>query len=224
MKAIGYCRVSTEDQVRHGISLDAQKAKIKAWAEVNDADLFAVHVDEGISGHRTSNRPGLQAAVADACREKAALVVLSLSRLARNTKEALELSERLDKYGADLVSLSEKIDTSSASGKMIFRLLSVLAEFERDLVAERTKSAMAYARKQMRCIGNIPFGYDEVDGMLIENEAEQNTLLLMNALRSNNLSFRKIGKELEDRGIRTKTGKTCWHPKVIRGLLQEAER
>lgn len=221
-KVIGYCRVSTEDQVRHGVSLDAQKAKIAAWAEANDAELLAVHVDEGISGHRTANRPGLQAALVDACREKAALVVLSLSRLARNTKEALELSERLDKCGADLVSLTEKIDTTSAAGKMVFRLLSVLAEFERDLVAERTKSAMAYARSQGRCVGNVPYGYDEVDGRLIENETEQKALQFIILLRERGFSLRKIGLELQNRDIKTKMGKTKWHPKVIRGILQEA--
>lgn len=158
MKAVGYIRVSTEEQARQGISLEAQEARIRAWAVANEAELISLHADEGISGFRVANRPGLQAAVDEACREKAALVVYSLSRLARNTREALELSDRLAHCGADLVSLSERIDTTSAAGKMIFRLLAVLSEFERDLVSERTRAAMAYARSQGRCVGNVPYG------------------------------------------------------------------
>lgn len=221
MKAIGYVRVSTEEQAQVGISLKAQDARIRAWAMANEADLLGVHADEGISGYKINNRPGLQAAVDEACREKAALVVHSLSRLCRNTREALELSDRLARCGADLVSLSEKIDTSSAAGKMVFRLLSVLAEFERDLIAERTRSAMAYARSQGRCVGNVPYGYDEIEGHLVENEAEQEALRLMRSFRDRGFSLRKIGQALEDRGIKTKAGNMRWHPKVIRGLLEQ---
>ena len=74
------------------------------------------------------------------------LVVYSLSRLARSTKDTIAIAERLKAGRAHLVSLSEKIDTTSASGTMIFRLFAVLAEFDRDLVSERTRGAMAYTR------------------------------------------------------------------------------
>jgi site-specific DNA recombinase len=83
--------------------------------------------DAGLSGSRADNRPALQSALTEACRRKAALVVYSLSRLARSTTGAIKISERLNKSGADLVSLSEHIDTTSAAGKMVFRLLAVLA-------------------------------------------------------------------------------------------------
>ena len=87
-------------------------------------------------------RASLQAAVSAVCACGGVLVVYSLSRLARNTTETLELGKRLSKAGADLVSLSEKIDTTSAAGKMVFRMLAVLAEFERDQVSERTTMAL----------------------------------------------------------------------------------
>ncbi len=117
-QAVGYIRVSTEGQVVDGVSLDAQRAKIEAWALLNDYTLTAVHVDAGISG-KNCNRLGLQAALSD-CRKGSALVVYSLPRLTRSTKDTIEISERLTKVGADLVSLSEKIDTTSAAGKMVF--------------------------------------------------------------------------------------------------------
>jgi DNA invertase Pin-like site-specific DNA recombinase len=91
---------------------------------------------KGLSGTK-ADRPGLAAALSAVCKGDA-LVVYSLSRLARSTAHTLQVSDYLEWVGADLVSLSEKIDTTSASGKMVFRLLAVLAEFERDLISERT--------------------------------------------------------------------------------------
>src|SRR5437868_9776225 len=108
--AIAYCRVSTELQAQEGVSLEAQQARIHGWCEVNGYKLVNVHVDAGLSGSRADNRPALQAALGEACHSKAALVVYSLSRLARSTKDAIAISDRLAKSGADLVSLSERID------------------------------------------------------------------------------------------------------------------
>ena len=136
MIAVGYIRVSTAGQAKDGISLEAQDSKIRAWCSANDYPLDALYV-ETMSAGRADNRPELQKAISHICREKGALVIYSLSRLARSTKDAILISEKLDKAGADLVSLSEKIDTTSAAGKMVFRMLAVLAEFERDQISER---------------------------------------------------------------------------------------
>ena len=92
----------------------------------------------------------LQSAIEEACKTKSALVVYSLSRLARSTKDTIAIGEQLDKAGADLVSLSEKIDTTSAAGKMIFRMLAVMADFEKDQISERTKMATRQRRSTMK--------------------------------------------------------------------------
>src|SRR5689334_17391863 len=106
MKAIGYVRVSSVGQAVEGISLDAQQAKIRAWCEANGYELADVFVDAGISGGRTDNRPGLQNALAAVCKGKGnVLVVYSLSRMARSTKDTITISERLEKAGANLASL-----------------------------------------------------------------------------------------------------------------------
>ena len=115
--AIGYIRVSTEGQVTEGVSLDAQRAKIEAWCLANDVQLGGVFVDAGISGKRADNRPELQAALNAVCKCGGVLVVYSLSRLARSTKDTISIAERLSKSNADLVSLSEKIDSTSAARK-----------------------------------------------------------------------------------------------------------
>jgi len=140
-KAIGYIRVSTQGQADEGVSLAAQRAKIEAWCSLNDAELVAVFEDAGISGGSMNGRDGLHAAL-EATTKGMALVTYSISRLARNTRDMLDIAERLEKKGADLVSLSERIDTTTASGRMVFRMLAVLAEFEREQIGERTVSRL----------------------------------------------------------------------------------
>ena len=112
---IGYVRVSTEQQAAEGISLDAQRAKIAAWCELNGYSLAGIFIDAGISGKRADNRPELQKALTAVTECRGVLLVYSLSRLARSTKNTLAISDRLEMAGADLVSLSEKIDTTSGS-------------------------------------------------------------------------------------------------------------
>lgn len=219
--AIGYCRVSTELQAQEGVSLDAQQARIRAWGTANGYDLANIHIDAGLSGSRSDNRPALQAALTEACRTKAVLVVYSLSRLARSTKDAIAISDRLAKSGADLVSLSERIDTTSAAGKMIFRMLAVLAEFERDQISERTKTAMAHLRRQGRRVSRyLPYGYALApDGVSLVSAAhEQQVLSQIRALRLEGFSLRQIAGQLTQRQIPAKNGPR-WTAKVIHSLL-----
>lgn len=205
--AIGYIRVSTEGQAMDGVSLDAQRAKIEAWCALNDYTLEAVHVDAGVSGQRVENRPGLQAALADS-RKGSALVIYSLSRLARSTKDTIEVSERLAKAGTDLVSLSEKIDTTTAAGKMVFRMLAVLAEFERDQISERTMTAMQFKKTQGERVGAVPYGFDLADNgvHLLSNPDEQAVIAQAKALRTRGASLRKIAAELQRRGFKARKG------------------
>jgi site-specific DNA recombinase len=208
-KAIAYLRVSTVGQAEDGVSLDAQRSKITAWCEVMGYELVQTFRDEGISGHSIEKRAGLQAAVEAVCACGGVLVVYSLSRLARNTRETLELSERLSKAGADLVSLSEKIDTTSAAGKMVFRMLAVLAEFERDQVSERTSMALQYKKAQGERIGTVAYGYElDADGIrLLANPQEQAVISLAQMYADHGLSLRKIAARLADEGYVSRSGK-----------------
>lgn len=208
-KAILYLRCSTAGQAAEGVSIELQQRKAEAWAAANEYEVAGVFSDEGISGKRASNRPGLHAALDAVCSTRGAvLVVYSLSRLARSTRDALAISERLSKSGADLVSLSERIDTTSAAGKMVFRMLAVLAEFERDLVSERTTAAMSVKRSKGERVGQVPFGYDVAsDGItLVENASEQATLTSIRDMRVRGLTWQQVADELNARGVRTKKG------------------
>lgn len=224
MKAIGYIRVSTENQATDGVSLEAQSARIAAYCHANGLELAGVFVDAGISGKRADNRPELQAALNAVCKDKAALVVYSLSRLARSVKDTLAISERLERAGADLVSLSEKIDTTSAAGRMVFRMLSVLAEFERDLVSERTKAAMIHLKAAGQRVGTVPFGWNlAADGVsLVPNDAEQTVLATIRQLRTAGQSLRDIASYLNTEGISTKKGRATWYASTVASVLKAA--
>ena len=220
MKAIGYIRASTQGQVEDGVSLDAQEAKVRSWADLNNAAEVVIFRDEGISGKRSDNRPGLQDALAMVGKGDA-LIVYSLSRLSRSTKDTLILSEILLKKEADLVSLSEKIDTTTAAGKMVFRMLAVLSEFERDQISDRTRFALAHKKANgEKTGGTVPFGYKVRSGKLSRNAEEQKAVRLILDLSRKGETLRGICRELEAAGVARKQGSRAWHPQVVSDILQ----
>lgn len=217
-RAIGYVRVSTTDQADNGVSLDAQTEKISGWCHANDYELADVHVDRGLSGGRCDNRPALQDALRTVSRGDS-LVVYSLSRLARSTRDTLMIAEALERKGADLVSLSERIDTTSSTGKMVFRLLAVLSEFERDVISERTSMAMAHMRSSGRYTGGFePYGYRCVDGALLVIPEEMAVIRLIHQLRAEGKSLRSISKHLSGLGISSRAGRALHHALIARIL------
>src|SRR5688572_19829638 len=149
---VGYVRVSTSDQAVDGVSLDAQREKVVRYCELHGLELLETFADEGISGKRADNRPGLRSALELVCKQRGVLVVYSLSRLARSTRDCIHLAERLEKCGADVASITEKLDTTSSMGRFFFTLMAALGQLERDQVAERTVAAMAHLRRQQRRI------------------------------------------------------------------------
>lgn len=215
--AIGYVRVSTAMQVEDGQSMDAQRAKIEAWASLNDYTIRAVHVDAGISGKRAHNRPGLQAALTN-CQRGDVLVVYSLSRLSRSIRDTLDISDKLAKVGADLCSISEKIDTTSAAGKMVFRMLSVLAQFESDQISERVTMGMHHKKSNGGRVGTIPFGFTLAPDTdrLTPDDHEQQIIAAIHGDRELGFSLRQIVVRLKERGFTARSGKPLQLTQVMR--------
>lgn len=133
---IGYCRVSTRDQ-----DTELQRAALKKAG--------CKRVFEETASGATANRPALAAAL-DHLREGDALVVWRLDRLARSLKQLIDTVEHIEEQGANLVSLNEKLDTSTPSGRLVFHVFGALAEFERGLIRERTRAGLDAARAQGR--------------------------------------------------------------------------
>jgi site-specific DNA recombinase len=220
MKVIGYCRVSTDEQAREGVSMDAQREKIVAWAALNDHTLVEVFADEGISGKATSNRPGLRAAIARVIAEKGVLVVYSLSRLSRSTRDTINIADALGRAGAQLASCREKIDTTTAAGNMFFRLMAVLAEFERELIAERTQAALDHKWDKGEAPGNTPYGFlADAEGRLVPNEAEQVGLGIILRGVADGDGYATIARRLGVRGVPTRGGRP-WERGVVRKIVR----
>jgi site-specific DNA recombinase len=221
--AIAYVRVSTEQQATEGVSMAAQLERIRAYCLANGLELVAIHEDAGLSGKRADNRPGLQAALADVCNRGGVLVVYSLSRLARSVSDSLAIIDRLQKAGADLASLTERIDTTTAAGKMLLTMLAAFAQFERDLTAERTTAALAHKKALGQRVGTVPFGWDlSADGTtLLENTAEQQTIATIRALRASGMTLQAIADHLNASSTPTKKG-TKWVHKTIRDIANRA--
>ena len=217
-KAIGYIRVSTQGQADEGVSLDAQRAKIEAWCSLNDAELVAVFEDKGLSGGSMAGRDGLAAAL-KATGKGMALVSYSISRLARSTRDMLHIGEQLDKKGADLVSLTEKIDTTTAAGRMVFKMLAVLADFERDQIGERTKMALTHKKSKGEVYSTTPFGFDAIEGRLVEVKREAKIVGEILRQREAGSSLADIANNLNAQGIEGKRGGR-WFASTVRYLIQ----
>ena len=221
MKAIGYIRVSTQGQVDEGTSLEAQQARIEAWCLANDYELVTVFQDAGISGKALTGRTGLVDAM-EAAKEGYALVTYSMSRLSRSIRDMLDIGDSLNKKGADLVSLTEKIDTTTAAGKMVFNMLAVMNQFERDQISERTKAALAHKKSKGERIGTVPYGYSCKDGInLVINKDEQAILSDIRKLRKSGYVLREIAEQLNKDGLLTRRG-TEWKVQTIHNLLKAA--
>lgn len=222
MNVVGYVRVSTGRQAKEGISLHSQDARIHKWADLQGAESAVIECDAGLSGGRADNRPGLRRAVDLACRTKGVLVVHSLSRLARSTKDAIEIVDELRKAGADFVSLSESLDTTTAAGKMIFHVIAAIAEFERSVISERARETAEWLKSQGRRAGEVPYGWtSEEDGRLVRQEDEQQTLVMIGRLRGHGISLAGIAGLLNDHEIPTKKGGR-WHGRTIQRILERA--
>jgi site-specific DNA recombinase len=217
-----YCRVSTDLQASEGVSLEAQSAKAKAWCVANDYHVAEIYVDAGLSGKRADNRPELQRALAD-CKKGEALVVYSLSRLARSTIDTIEISENLTKKKADLVSLQEKLDTTTAAGKMMFQMLAVLGEFERNLVSERTTMALQHKKSKGERVGQIPYGSSLADDgvMLVNDDYQQGVIKFVQDCKRKGFSIRATVTELTNKGYQPQGAK--WYPTTVARILNAAK-
>ena len=154
---LGYARVSTQQQ-----DLDSQKNRL--------TKAGAIKIFEDVISGKIFDRPGLEALIAYA-RPNDLLCVVRLDRLGRSLKELLETVEYLKKCKIGLMSLEEKIDTSSAAGELVFHVFGAIAHFERRLISERTKDGIEAARLKGRMPGRPTLDQEKLSSalMLIES-------------------------------------------------------
>ena len=160
------------------------------------------------------------------CKAKGVLCVASLSRFSRSVVDTLNLTAQLDKADAHLASLSESIDTSSAVGRMVFKMLSTLNEFERDVLAERTRNALGHMRRQQKRIsGPIPYGYTlAADGeTLLPVASEQAIIQRIAQQRAKGQTLAAIAASLTSDKIGTKTPGKAWYGSTVASILKRQQ-
>lgn len=204
-----------------------QELKCRQYCKLHGMEIYTVYSDKMISGKSISKRIGLIRAMNDVCYIKGVLVFYSLSRFARSTKDAIKLSETLNKCGADFVSITENLDTSTAMGRVIFTIMAALAQFERETTSERTKDMM----KQLKIDGRrynarYKYGYmpdPKSPGMLIKSPEEQENIQLILRLYANGqgISRYKICNELNRRKIPCRRTAKQWHYQTVRNIITD---
>jgi site-specific DNA recombinase len=197
MKAIGYIRVSTEDQAREGISLENQDAKVKSYASLNDLDLIDIIRDEGVSG-KSLDRAGMTRLLDMVDNGKVeAIVVYKLDRLSRKTIDTLNLIETFETKGIAFHSISEKVDTKSATGKFFLTIISAISQMERDVISERTIDALNYKKTKKEWLGRIPYGFKIEDNHLVEDPEQIKSIQKAKRMKRAGKSIRDIADGLD---------------------------
>jgi len=237
--AIGYVRVSTDEQANDGVSLDVQVAKIKGYCKVKDLTLIGIYGDPGISGKAIDIRPGLKAVLDMVGRKRIGhVVVWRKDRLSRKAIDTLQIAETMDKNDVSFHSITDSVDTKTAVGKLFFQIQAALAEYERNQIAERVQAAMDYLKANGGKVSSeAPYGYHyeqtgtkiKRDGSVVpvfksvEDDAEQDCICLLYRLHNENPDWglRKFARELAKRGCLNRNG-VSFHPESIKGMLSSS--
>src|SRR3990167_9335431 len=162
-----YIRVSTEEQAQHGFSLAGQEDALKNYSSALGYDFYKIYRDEGKSAKDIRHRPAMQELLSDAENKKfSSIFIYKLDRFSRSLKDLILTIEKLKEWNVDFISLQDRIQTASASGKLMFHIISSFAEFERDIISERTKFGMEEKVKEGGTITKAPLGYKLIDGIL----------------------------------------------------------
>ena len=224
--ALGYIRVSREEQARNGVSLDAQRDRIKAYAVAKGLQLLEIFADEGFSG-KGLNRPGVDLLLKKCATGEIGHVILwKLDRLTRRTRDLLQMVEDVFlARGVEMHSVSESLDTATPHGRFVLTLFGSLAQMEREQIAERTRGALAWKRENGLPTSHPPYGFRQLgkrtrmQPLSSELEIVGRILILWQQGRS----YRSIAKELNSDGIPPKRG-TRWHHTAVSKIVANRKR
>ena len=224
LRAAIYLRVSTDEQAASGLGLAAQQERCRALALAKGWQMTGLYSDEGVSGTLDPKaRPEASRLLADAAAGLVdVVVVLKLDRWARRAEYVHRTLRELDELGVGFTSVSEPVDTSSAMGKAFIGISAVFAELERNLIAERTRAALAVKRSRGERLGAPRLGLRVAQGVATVDEAEARTVERIRALRAAGLSLTAIAATLRAEGWATKRGGRWDHSNVRKVLAQAA--
>jgi len=213
---IGYVRVSSEEQAASGLSIAAQVDRIRAYCAAREWTLAGIVTDAGESA-RTLDRPGM-AKVREIMRERLVdgVVAVKLDRLTRSVRDLHALLQLSGDTGVALVSVSESMDTSNAAGRLMLNMLGAIAEWEREVIAERTVAALAVKRARGERVSRYaPMGA----GMSIQAAHEREAMAeVERMLEAGAPSLRSIAATLAEHGYRNRAGGR-YHPSAVKRIV-----
>ena len=218
-----YARVSTQEQATENTSMASQSDQLTAYCQMRGWTIINSYVDPGFTG-KNGDRPGLKQLRADArigLFDK--VLVCKLDRLARSLRLLMDVEAELKEYNISLTSIRESVDTSNGTGKMVFQLFGMVAEWDRENIIERTKSGRIQRYKSGCWAGGKPtfgYSYDKTTRKLVINEDQAKIVRLIFSGYNSGKSIKAMNRVLDDERIPTIRGKERgWIDSGIRFML-----
>jgi len=225
METAIYGRVSTEEQAMEGYSIRGQVEKLKSYVSAKSWSIYDVYLDEGISGKNMTERPAITRMMEDI---KAGhvknVLVFKLDRLTRSVADLVYLIDLFKNSDCAFNSLSESIDTSTASGRMFIKIIGIFAEFERENISERIILGRERKVKEgyTLCSHTASYGYDRPKGQKIQSINEEEALIvreIFDSYANKGINITEIARRLNLRGVPTKHGGK-WTTNGTRNILK----
>ncbi len=213
-----YMRVSTDDQAREGFSLSEQKERLEAFCMFKGYEIKEYYEDAGISAKTGNKRPDFERMIEDVKSGKINTVVaLKLDRISRSIYDWENVMTTLEKYDADLICVNDDINTTTANGKMISRIMMSVSQNEIERTSERTKVGLAGAIKQGHIPNQAPLGYKHDNKKLVIDHTTKDIVIRIFNLYHSGLSYQKISTLFNKEKV---LGKENWRDSSIVAILE----
>jgi len=225
MTLYAYLRVSTDQQVDSRAGLNSQEDLCRRWASKHDRPLEAVYVEEGVSGATgLDKRPALLQAIA-VLGKGDIILVSQRDRIGRDPILVAMIEAAVERKRAKIISVAgEGTESSGPTDILMRRMVDAFAEFERNIIRQRTRGAMAAKKMRKERVGHVPFGYRVGDGKsIVTDEDEQQLLAEIRGMVKGGMSGRKIADELNRRDMRNRNGNRWNHCSIYNAMRNASE-
>jgi len=214
-----YPRVSTDDQVREGFSLDEQEEEMKRLCEYKNYQVYKVYREEGVSA-KNMNRPKFQEMIQDLKDGKInRIIVHKLDRLTRSIQDLEVICKLIEEYNCSLDSVNEEINTDTAMGVFFIRMTTILAQLEIERTSERTKFGLKGAAKNGHFCGKAPIGYKKINKELVIDDLESEVVKEIFDDYVNGLSVCTITKNLNNKNALNRNWRTTTIDRMLANYI-----